>query len=232
MTRRFLLAFPVLMLAACSSGTQASRPVDKIFVEDDRSPEKSAGWCAKCNMTVYQGHRCGLTVPCQLCEREAGARHFHEVAWRCSDCDIVIAKQHECRDAKTCPICRNAEKSRRAPLVGSIGCDRCSRQIQPIRIVGITSYCGECNQEVGANHVHHETVFCLKCLREAGKNHICDATRFCYAHGTDEAVDHVHGTTVYCLKCHRESGEHHRHGLTEWCWICKAEMEWPHSYHH
>src|SRR5579863_1916033 len=106
MIYRLALLLPLASLLACSSGVRASVAVDKVFVEDERSPEKSAGWCAKCNMDVYEGHRCGLTVPCQLCKREAGARHLHEVAWRCDSCDIVIAKQHECLDAKTCPICR------------------------------------------------------------------------------------------------------------------------------
>ena len=69
----------ILALAACSSGSQAeSKPVDKVFQEDERSPEKSAGWCNRCNMSVYSGHCCGLTALCALCQREAGARHLHE----------------------------------------------------------------------------------------------------------------------------------------------------------
>ncbi len=228
MMHRLALFASLLALAACSSsGSQASRPVQRVFEEDERSPEKSAGWCTKCNMNVYSGHRCGLTAPCQLCGREAGARHLHEVAWRCDQCDVVMAKQHECVDAKTCSTCRQDKRQ----LLGPIGCDRCYRQVPVIRLVGITSYCGSCNQEVGANHVHGKTAYCTKCLREAGKNHICDATRYCYDHGTEEAVDHAHGTTAYCLKCHRESGLDHKHGLTEWCWVCRAENEWPHCHH-
>ena len=77
MMHRMASLLAILTLAACSSsgGGYSSRPVDRVFVEDERSPEKSAGWCHKCNMDVYQGHRCGLTAPCQLCAREAGARH-------------------------------------------------------------------------------------------------------------------------------------------------------------
>src|SRR5258706_13478734 len=134
MMHRLAILLPLLALAACSSGGQtSSRPVDRVFVEDERSPEKSAGWCTKCNMGVYQGHRCGLTSPCQLCQREAGARHLHEVAWECRVCDIVIAKQHQCVDAKTCSICRQDKSAHRA-LLGTTGCDRCFRQIPPARL--------------------------------------------------------------------------------------------------
>jgi hypothetical protein len=222
----------ILLLAACSTSKsqQDSKPIDRVFVEDERSPEKSAGWCNKCNMSVYSGHRCGLTAPCALCQREAGARHLHEVEWYCSSCDIMMSKHHECVDAKTCPICRQDKNGHRSQL-GTTGCERCARQVPPTRLVGLTTYCGQCNQEVGANHVHGKTVYCLKCLHEAGKNHVCDATRFCYEHGMDEAVDHVHGTTVYCELCHREAGQNHKHGITEWCWVCYAEKEWPHSNH-
>jgi len=180
----------LLTLAACGGGSQQadSRPVDKVFQEDERAPEKSAGWCGKCNMSVYSSHRCGLTTPCALCQREAGARHLHEVEWFCDSCDIMMAQQNECRDAKTCSTCRQDKNGRRA-LLGSKGCERCARQVPPNRLVGITAYCSQCNQETGANHVHGKTVYCMRCLHEAGKNHVCDATRFCFEHGTDEAED-------------------------------------------
>ena len=137
MMQRTLSILAVLLVAGCSSGegSRNSRPVDRIFVEDERSPEKSAGWCHKCNMDVYQGHRCGLTAPCQLCAREAGARHLHEVAWQCGACDIVVAKQHECVDAKTCSTCRQ-DKNRNRTLLGTTGCERCFRQIPPSHLVG------------------------------------------------------------------------------------------------
>src|SRR3954468_5372494 len=180
MIQRLFVVLGLLAISACSSGShQESRPVDKVFAEDERSPERSAGWCGKCNMSVYSGHRCGLTAPCALCQREAGSRHMHEAEWYCNSCDIMMAKQHECVDAKTCTICRQDKNGRRA-LLGPMGCDRCARQTPPTRLVGITFYCGECNQETGANHVHGKTVYCMKCLREGGKNHVCDATRFCH----------------------------------------------------
>ena len=62
-----------LLLAACSSRSGSrgvSSPVE-VFVESERSPQKSAGWCDQCNLGVHEGHRCGLTVPCALCSREA-----------------------------------------------------------------------------------------------------------------------------------------------------------------
>jgi len=130
----------ILALAACSSSSHQrdSKPIDRVFVEHERSPEKSAGWCTKCNMNVYSGHRCGLTAPCALCQREAGARHLHEVEWYCNSCDIMMSQQHECVDAKTCSICRQDKNGRRA-FLGTKGCDRCARQVSPSRLVGITS---------------------------------------------------------------------------------------------
>src|SRR5687767_3945156 len=112
-----LSVLALLAIGACSSGGSHRTPgmdVDRVFVEDERSPEKGAGWCGKCNMDVYSGHRCGLTVPCQLCNREVGARHLHEVAWQCDSCDVVMAKQHECLDAKTCSTCRQDKRQNRA----------------------------------------------------------------------------------------------------------------------
>src|SRR5436190_2178440 len=123
MMHRLAFVFTLAALGACSSGREVARPVVKVFEEDERAPEKSAGWCNQCNMGVYSGHRCGLTAPCQLCQREAGARHLHEVAWRCDYCDIVIAKQHQCVDAKSCGICRQ-DKHEKRTLLGTTGCDR------------------------------------------------------------------------------------------------------------
>jgi len=146
MMQRLAVIGVIAMVAACSGdGRRESVAVDRVFVEDERSPEKGAGWCTKCNMDVYSGHRCGLTSPCQLCQREAGARHLHEVAWQCGSCDIVMSKQHQCVDAKTCTTCRQ-DKNRRRTLLGTTGCERCFRQIPPVLLVGITVYCGDGNQ--------------------------------------------------------------------------------------
>lgn len=219
----------VVLLAGCAPEGRIRPAVeaDKIFSESERSPEKSAGHCLKCNMVVFSGHRCGLTSPCELCSREQGARHLHEITWTCPVDGFATARQHECNDAKTCALCRKDKRS----LLGTQGCERCFRQAPPTLVRGITTYCGECNLEVGANHVHGVTVLCRPCLREAGPAHKCDATRFCPSHNVEHAPDHVHGETQYCLKCHRDSGVGHKHGVTEWCWRCSAEMEWPHSFH-
>jgi hypothetical protein len=215
-------------LSACSSRSSESNVAyEKIFQENDRSPAKSAGWCTHCNMTVFEGHRCGRTVPCQLCKREVGSRHLHEVQWSCDRCQFVMAQQHECQDAKSCSTCRQDKRT----VLGTLACERCYRQIPPTKIQGLTSYCGECNQEIGANHIHGKTTYCLVCLREAGSNHICGATRLCMDHQTEHSPDHVHGTTQYCDRCHRDCGVNHKHGETEWCWMCKSEVAWPHWYH-
>jgi hypothetical protein len=216
-------------LGACASHSEdgAIKPYQKIFEEDDRQPAKSAGWCTHCNMQVYEGHRCKLTHPCQLCQREAGARHLHEVQWTCDRDSLVISRQHECLDAKTCWTCRQDKRA----LLGTIGCERCYSQIPVTALHGITSYCAVCNLEVGANHIHGKTVYCLVCLREAGEGHVHDATRLCMDHQREEAPDHIHGTTQYCLECHRDCGVGHKHGQTEWCWLCMSEMPWPHHHH-
>jgi hypothetical protein len=226
---RYLAAATFLVLSACSSSeTELSRTLSSEIQEDDRSPEKSAGWCTQCNYFVYGGHRCGLTAPCKLCSREAGARHLHEVVWYCAADDIATSQQHECLDAKTCTTCR-ADRRR---LLGPKACDRCHRQVPPQRVHGITRYCGACNLETGANHVCKKTRYCRNCLREAGKGHVCDATRYCPDHEEEHAPDHIHGYTTYCKRCHREAGADHRHGLTEWCFTCEGEVEWPHCHHH
>jgi len=230
MNLRALAVVGLAALGACtSSGEEAreARPIEKVFAEDERSPAKSAGWCSKCNFEVYQGHRCGLTVPCALCKREAGARHLHEVQWTCARHELVMSSQHECLDARTCTTCRADKRS----LLGTRACERCYAQVPPTRIHGITSYCGDCNLEVGANHLHGKTVYCRSCLRESGAGHKCDATRLCMEHEIEHAPDHVHGTTQYCGRCHREAGVDHKHGLTEWCWRCNVEVDWPHHYH-
>lgn len=226
------LALPAFLacLAACggSGSTEERRPVERVFEENDRSPAKSGGWCARCNFDVYEGHRCGLTTPCQLCKREAGSRHMHEIAWACDRDELVMARQHICNDAKTCPTCRGDKEAR----LGSLACERCHRHVPPTKVQGITSYCQTCNQEVGANHIHGKTAFCMSCLREAATTfHKCDATRLCVTHEAEHAVDHDCGETVYCSKCHREAGQDHVHGKTEWCARCRSEKEWPHHNH-
>lgn len=229
MRHRMFFGLTVAALAACSSGTtsrEISRPVE-VRQEGERSPAKSAGWCTKCNYSVYESHRCGVTHPCALCGREIGRRHMHEVVWQCERHELVMSEQHICYDAKNCRICRKDRRS----LLGTKPCERCYRQVPPTTVRGITTYCQECDQEIGANHLCGRTAYCRTCLREAGSNHVHDATRLCMEHGTEHSPIHMHGTTAYCQKCHRDAGEGHRHGLTEWCWLCEAEMEWPHSHH-
>lgn len=230
MMHRVAAACVILGAAACSSGggydENMSRPKD-VWRASDRPPAQTAGKCNRCNYHVFDGHRCGLTHPCALCGREAGARHVHEVVWMCDEHELPVAERHICDDAKTCRICRHDQRS----FLGSRGCGRCFKQVPPQKVRGITRYCQECNQEVGANHIHGKTWFCLKCTREAGENHIHDATRLCMEHETEHSPDHVHGTTTYCHQCHREAGEEHRHGVTEWCWACGVEKDWPHSHH-
>jgi hypothetical protein len=207
---------------------RVSVPIEEVFVEGERSPAKSGGWCERCNIEVFDGHRCGLTVPCALCKREQGARHLHEVVWTCGQDDVVMAAQHECNDAKTCFTCRADKRS----FLGTRGCEQCYRQVPATKVHGITSYCQECNLEAGANHIHGKTVLCRSCLREAAGGHKCDATRLCMEHQAEHGPDHVCGTTEYCKRCHREAGPEHKHGQTEWCWRCQGEMEWPHSHHY
>jgi hypothetical protein len=228
MSRPVAFAFALLLAGCASRSQETARNFDKVFEENDRSPSTSSGWCSRCNMDVYGGHRCGLTFPCQLCRNEAGARHLHEVQWSCDRCQVIMAKHHECRDAKTCTTCRQDKRN----LLGSIGCERCFRQVPPSKLQGITAYCATCNLETGANHIHGKTKYCMNCLRESGTGHKCDATRLCMSHEREEAPDHVCGTTQYCDRCHRDCGVDHKHGETEWCWRCTAEVAWPHCHHH
>lgn len=218
----------LLGAAGCAGGTREEELPSgaRVFEERERSPERQAGWCPRCNLDVFEGHRCGLTYPCVLCEREAGARHLHEVVWYCPNDDTLMAERHECLDARTCPTCRRDARS----LLGPRGCERCHRRVPPQKVHGITTYCGTCNQEAGANHIHGKTVYCRTCLREAGEGHRCDVTRLCLEHEVEHAPDHIHGVTEYCRKCHRDTGLDHRHGWTEWCWRCKLEAEWPHGH--
>jgi hypothetical protein len=217
----------LLAAAGCAGGAgDELPPAAKVFEERDRSPAREAGWCHRCNTKVFEGHRCGLTYPCALCEREAGARHLHEVVWYCPKDDTLMAARHECTDARVCSICRTDARS----LLGPRGCERCHRMVAPQKVHGITTYCGRCNQEAGANHIHGKTVYCRTCLREAGQGHRCDVTRLCLEHEVEHAPDHVHGVTEYCRECHRDAGIGHRHGRTEWCWRCKIEAEWPHGH--
>ncbi len=226
---RFAFLGAVLALGACggSAHERESVPVDRVFSEEERSPEKSAGYCRKCKMTVFEGHRCGLTIPCVLCKRESGARHVHEVVWICQADGVRVAQQHICNDARICDLCRKDKRS----LLGTRACERCARQAPPAGVHGLTTYCGVCNLEVGANHVHGKTSYCMKCLREAGAGHRCGATWYCPSCGIEQAPDHIHGTTRFCAVCSRECGLDHQHGLTEWCWKCGAEVEWPHQFH-
>jgi hypothetical protein len=230
MNVRTIPAVALLSLAACAASSSSDRwtaPPEKVFEEQDRSPARSAGWCNRCNFSVFEGHRCGLTAPCALCQREAGARHLHEVVWICERDDLAMAQQHECVNSKTCGTCTDTHRR----LLGARGCERCHRLVPAAKLHGITSYCGTCNLEVGANHLCGKTKYCRSCLREAGGGHKCDVTRLCPSHEIEHAPDHVHGTTEYCARCHRDAGSGHRHGLTEWCWRCEAEMEWPHCHH-
>ena len=227
MPQRLISVLALAVLAACSGPAEDVKPVEKVFEENDRSPAKLAGWCHRCNFQVYEGHRCGLTVPCALCKREAGSRHMHEIVWECASDELVMARQHICNDAKSCPTCRGDKQAR----LGSLACERCHRHVPPVKVHGITTYCQACNQETGANHIHGKTSFCLSCLREAAAGHKCDATRLCVAHAAEHAVDHECGETEYCAKCHRDAGPEHVHGRTEWCVRCRSEKEWPHHNH-
>jgi hypothetical protein len=227
MQPRLVAVAALAALAACSGGSSDRRPVEKVFEENDRSPAKTAGWCNRCNLQVFEGHRCGLTNPCSLCQREAGSRHMHEIVWECQEDDLVMARQHICNDAKSCPTCREGKERR----LSDLACERCHRYVPPTKVHGLTTYCQTCNQETAANHIHSKTAFCLSCLREAAAGHKCDATRLCVSHAAEHAVDHECGETEYCAKCHREAGPDHVHGRTEWCVRCRSEKEWPHHNH-
>lgn len=217
-----------ILLASCGGRPARVRDgVQEVFAEADRSPEREAGWCERCNFSAFEGHRCGLTSPCSLCGIEKGARHLHEVQWTCTVDDVVMSEQHECRDAKTCWTCRRDHRGG----IPTKGCERCYNQAAATQLQAITVYCAVCNLEVGANHLHGKSIFCRPCLREAGAGHIHDATRLCVVHETEHDPDHLCGTTEYCRKCHRDAGVDHKHGVTEWCWKCESEMEWPHAFH-
>src|SRR5262245_13368375 len=129
MSIRAVTTFALLGLAACSSSSSDrwTAPPEKVFEEQDRSPVRSAGWCTHCNFNVFEGHRCGLTAPCTLCQREAGARHLHEVVWVCDTDDIAMSAQHECVDAKTCVTCTTTKRR----LLSNRGCERCHRLVPP-----------------------------------------------------------------------------------------------------
>ena len=239
MTKRLLTGLACLALAACATESEygwESDPAEAQPIEETETTlapgtidpvTYGSGFCKFCRFQVLDGHRCGLTRPCQLCGREAGARHLHETVWECALHDVVMSEQHECNDAKTCRTCSDEHQAN----VGTKGCEVCFGQSPVVAIQGITTYCSTCNQEVGANHIHHMTNFCRKCLREAGSNHVHDATRLCLDHETEHSAAHVHGLTEYCHRCHRDAGPDHQHGLTEWCWRCETEMEWPHNHH-
>ena len=229
MMHRALTALLLGSVVSCGGRSyEDRRPPEKVFEEYDRAPAQSAGWCTRCNLDTYQGHRCGITRPCATCKREAGARHIHEIAWVCEKDENVQAVRHVCNDDRRCEACRTDGRA----VLGERGCDRCHVMLPPSKPRGLTAYCQECNLEVGTNHVHGKTTFCPDCAREAAAAHKCDATRLCVQHASEHALDHDCGTTVYCPRCHRDAGPDHKHGVTEWCLLCQSEKEWPHGFHH
>jgi hypothetical protein len=233
----------LVVLAACGSGASSSSttsPRDRDWALEERQKARTAGHCDRCNLDVYDGHRCTLTVPCPLCQREHGARHYHEVAWKCERDGVVAREIHICNDAKTCETCLHATNAHAKCSLCREGrhtdyltrtCDYCFRTIPIVAVQGITVYCGACNLESGANHIHGKTVFCAACVRESGQGHVHDVTRLCATHERDCAVDHVHGRTEYCQACRRDAGPNHRHGETIWCYRCDTEAPWPHCHH-
>lgn len=235
---------PILLLAtlsACSSEGPGSSTHDNRDVATDRRQEsRMAGHCDRCNMDVYDGHRCTLTVPCRQCGREHGPRHYHEIAWKCPKDEVIAREVHICNDSKICETCLHASntharcdlcKQGKHPEYLTKTCDYCYGTIPIVAVQGITTYCAQCNLESGANHIHGKTTFCATCVREAGQGHVHNVTRLCATHQRDCAVDHVHGHTEYCQACRRDAGPNHKHGETIWCYRCDVEAPWPHCHH-
>jgi hypothetical protein len=235
--RKALVA--LLAIAGCGSSSDRAS-VDRYSAEIERNVPRPAGQCTRCNMGVYDGHRCTLTVPCRLCGREHGARHYHEVTWKCDRDGVVMRDVHVCNDSRTCETCLHATNNHTRCLLCTEGrhtnvlarpCDYCHRETPVEKVQGITGYCATCNLEVGANHIHGKSTFCATCLREAGTGHLHDVTRLCMTHELDCAVDHEHGKTEYCQACRRDAGPNHKHGESVWCYRCGVEAPWPHCHH-
>lgn len=240
-----LIAFLIpLALLACNSGSKRSeeparQPVEERVVRTSSRIETS-GYCSACHLSVYSAHVCGRSVPCALCQREHGARHFHEVVWTCPEDGTRMTEVHICNDSKTCDTCLHAvNRISGCQLCGegkhggllTKGCTWCASPSPVVQVQGITSYCGTCNLEVGTNHIHGKTKFCSTCLREAGQGHTHDVTRLCMEHQRECGLHHSHGQTEYCQACRRDAGPNHRHGQTIWCLRCKVEAPWPHCHH-
>lgn len=187
----------------------------------------SEDWCDYCNQKVFQGHRCGRTVPCRMCRREQGAGHVHAVIRVCGPCDWTQVEQHVCDNSRNCEQCRTDS---RGPI-GERPCVRCYRSLKAERIQGVTAYCARCNHEVGGNHLCGKSSMCFTCWREKGDGHVHDATRLCHECGREAAIDHQHGTTGFCRDCGYDAGPEHVHGRTVWCYECGSEKEWPHHWH-
>jgi hypothetical protein len=204
---------------AASNSAPEAQPVASKPVEEGR--------CARCNARIYDGHQCGKTVPCRLCEREAGPQHRHALVWNCVPCRRTYRATHVCNDSSACPTCRTAGARRMPPR----GCTGCGGIVTALDSKPATSYCETCNLEVGKDHLHGKTRYCAECEREAGANHVHNATRMCADCGHEAAPDHRHGVTAYCVKCGRDQGLEHEHGRTLWCVKCDAEKVDPHSVH-
>ncbi len=241
---RYIAFLLPLIVLSCNSGSRkAEEPVAPATQERVVKPVsriETSGYCSACHISTYKGHVCGRTVPCALCQREHGARHFHEVVWTCPEDGTRMTEVHVCNDAKTCEICLHAvNRMSGCQLCGegkhggllTRGCTWCGTPSSVAHVQGITSYCRACNLEVGTNHIHGKTSFCGTCLREAGQGHTHDVTRLCMKHQRECGLHHSHGQTEYCQACRRDAGPNHRHGLTIWCLRCKVEAPWPHCHH-
>ncbi|MBI2899131.1 MAG: hypothetical protein HYY17_03040 [Planctomycetes bacterium] len=236
------LSILLVLAGGCASKSQQKQETARKGERavEETQPVRVAGPCSRCNLTVYDGHVCGLTVPCALCRREHGARHYHEIAWKCETDEFVARETHVCNDSKVCEACLHATdanvrcelcRAKRHVAMLARACDYCARPIPVAAVRGITGYCATCNQEIGVNHIHGKTVFCETCLTEAGQGHVHDVTRLCATHERDCAADHDHGRTEYCQACRRDVGPNHRHGETVYCIRCLREAPWPHCHH-
>ena len=226
-----LSAIAAVLVAGCSSapeeapaGNESTPETAPVVTASYQAPE---GTCPKCNSKTYDGHLCGKTTPCRLCQREAGAGHRHFLIWACGPCSRSYRESHACNNATTCPTCR-PEGMRRMPAKTCVGCGGI---LTALEARGATTYCAECNLETGPNHLHGKTKYCSTCEREAGNNHRHQATQMCDSCGTEVAPDHVHGLTGFCTACGLDQGLDHQHGRTTWCLRCKGEKVEPHTVH-